>query len=87
MKQASEGELRRRVRRCHLLAVQAASLRQHRLALVVEVLSKQFQLRTAGVRIDTHRLILAVAPLTTPYGATRPCPLDDRGGTIPWLVA
>jgi hypothetical protein len=43
---------------CQLLAGQAVGLRQHGLALVIEVLREHGQLRTSGVRIDSHPLIL-----------------------------
>ena len=43
---------------CQLLAGQAIGLRQHGLALVIEVLREHDQLRTSGVRIDSHPLIL-----------------------------
>ena len=43
---------------CQLLAGQAISLRQYGLALVIEVLRERHQLRTSGVRIDSHPLIL-----------------------------
>ena len=43
---------------CQLLAGQAISFRQYGLALVIEVLREHVQLRTSGVRIDSHSLIL-----------------------------
>src|SRR5260370_624200 len=45
----------------HLRLGQPVGLRQHGLALVVEVLPEQGGFRASGVRIDSHTLMLAVS--------------------------
>ncbi len=61
-----------------LLTSQAVGLRQHRLALVVEVLREHAELGAMRVGIDSHLLILAVGRKPNSNDYELPPPADFR---------
>lgn len=71
--QAREGQFGWGVLLCQLLAGQTVGLWKHRLTLIVKILRKHAQLRTIGIKINSHPHIL-------PNGLRRVTKIDDLDG-------
>ena len=76
--QARESEFGGGVLLCQLLAGQSVGLRKNCLALIIEVMREHAELRTMGIRINSHSLIFPGGEDASQGTLTMACPYAGR---------